>query len=743
MSSIHKLLEPPKDGIKGLTENWQSDIFASFLVFMLALPLALSVAVAAQLPVSAGILSALVGSLIISFLSGSRLTIKSPSISFIPIILVAVHTLGYGYENDYRFFMAALIVAGVLQIILGLIRAGNILSIVPESVVYGILASLGLVIVFHQLYYLLGSSTEAFTFWGLLADIPNLFFSINGDIAIIGVLSLLIIFGFSSLQFRYVNILPTPMLIVLTGIILAFFMNIQGKYEGEFLVELPESILPEQITAHFSKWASYNFIELVFLLLLIASLETILNVRSIDALDFFRRKSKLNRELMAMGLGNTICGLLGAVPIISSMERSATNVNGGAKTHWANFFHGVFFVLFVVLLMGWIHMIPVASFAAIVIYFSFKLISPKLFADIGKIGKDQLFLFIITFITSLFLGILIGFLVGVIATLGVYLYLKAGFKSLFNIKMRTVDFGDNRYTLKIRSEALASNYLFLRKELKKYPPDAHIYLDFTKSPLVDYTFLELVYHYAYSSGRTEGSIELQGLEDHKTISEHPLATRKMVKRKRFEMQNMSTNFNERQLDVLGVASINNAKLRHHLTYDGSKLQGFSFSLGYEIKYRENKFTKKHEFAKLEFSDIFLSKGLRMSEQSHKMSVLLVTDIEKYIPAFHLSREGLFSKIVQVFGYEDIDFDEYPDFSERYLLTGANPIEIRNFFDSNIIEFFEEHQGFQVESRNNNLLIYRERNLMTRTEMEDTIEFAETFLDIIHEEEKEVLTETIF
>lgn len=742
MSSIHKLLEPPKDGIKGLTENWQSDIFASFLVFMLALPLALSVAVATQLPVSAGILSALVGSLMISFLSGSQLTIKSPSISFVPIILVAIHTLGY-HENDYRFFMAALVVAGALQILLGLVRAGNILSILPEAVLYGLLASLGLILVLHQVYYLLGSSTDAYTFWGLLGDIPNLFFSINGDIAIIGVLSLLILFGFSSLQFRYINILPIPMIIILLGIALTFFMNIPGKYEGNFLVELPETIIPDQITANFSKWANYNFIELVLLLVLVASLETILNVRSIDALDFFRRKSKLNRELMAMGLGNAICGLLGAVPIISSMERSATNVNGGAKTRWANFFHGLFFILFTVLLLGWVTWIPVASFAAIVIYFSFKLISPKLLNDIQKIGKDQLFLFVITFVASASLGILIGLLVGIISTLGIYLYLKADFKSLFNIKIRTVDFGNNRYTVKMRSEALASNYLILRKELKKYPPDAHIYLDFTKSPLVDYTFLELVYHYAYSSGRTEGSIELQGLEDHKTISEHPLATRKMIKKRRFEMQNMSTNFNERQLDVLGVASINNAKLRHHLTYDGSKLQGFSFSLGYEIKYRENKFTKKHDFAKLELSDIFLSKGLRMSEQSHKMTVLLVTDIEKYIPAFHLSKEGIFSKIVQVFGYDDIDFDEYPEFSDRYLLTGANPNEIRNFFDNEMLEFFEEHQGFQVESRNNNLLIYRERHLMTRTEMEDTIEFAETFLDIIHKVKTEVLTETIF
>ena len=737
---LNNKFQMPKDGLPGLQKHWRSDLFASLFVFMLSLPYTLGLAFAAQFPISSGIITILIGAFIITFISGSHLTIKAPGISLIPILFFAVHTMGSGYlSTGYKFTFAIIIVAGFLQIIFGLTKLGRWLLIIPDSVMYGVLASVGLIVLIHQAHYLVGLVPEPKNTFILIYEFPLKVIQAQQQVAIIGISSLFLLIIFTSFRVRHAVFFPSPMVVMLLGIAIAYYLDIKSVVGEQFFIHLPENYPSPTVLPDFTKITTYESLEFIFVIAFIGSLDTLINVKSIDAVDFYRRKSKTNRELIALGIGNVICGVLGALPMISSMIFSSTNVNSGAKTRWSNLFLGLMFLVFILFASAWIELIPMASLSAILIITAYRLFSRKLVRDIYEVGIDQLCVFLVTLLTSLIFGLIIAVIIGLITSFIIYIILGAEPKSLFTTTVKVVNYSNQRSKIMVRSSALASNYLNLSKQIAKLPKGNQIYLDFAKSKVVDHSFLELVYHHPYNFNNEEGSIELQGLEDHFSVSKHPLATRRIKQKSHTKLEDL-TLFNDRQLDVLAVASINNSKIRPNLTYDGNKLQGFNFALGYDIKYRENKFSINFDYpgfakpAKMEFSDIFLSKGIRMSEQSHNLSVLLITQLPMYIPAFTLGRENLLSKMWQRVGYDDIDFEDYPVFSEHYLLKGVNESEIRRFFTNNLLEFLEENQDFNIESSDNNILIHKDMHLMSRIEIEDCIEFVENFLRIIYQKE---------
>lgn len=747
MSSNNDIFSQPLRGLKGLRHNWRRDLFAASMVFMFSLPFCLSVAFAARLPLTSGVISAAMAGILITFISGSPLAIKAPSISLIPLLVFSVQMLGSGYSiTGYQFTFALIVGAGVVQVLFGVLRLGEILSIVPEAIIYGVLATIGLTIFVQQFYIFIGLELSHHNTIQLLLDLPFLISDIRLEILFIGVLSIGLMLLFSSFRSRYVVFMPAPVLVILLGIFMANQLDVRERLGSEYLLSLSGEWSEVFIFPRFEKIFTYESLYLIFVFALFTSLETLLNIKNIDSTDFYRRRSKLNRELIALGTANILGGLVGGMPLVASMSHSSSNVNSGARTMWAGFFHGILLISGGFLLFQFISYVPKVSLAVILIYFAYTLNSPSLIKGILNIGREQLAVFLITLIASLLGGILLGVVIGFISYLAIFVWLGSELKSLFSATVKVVNYSDDRHKVSVRSEALASNYLSIKREIEKIPQGSQIYLDFSKSKVVDYSFLELVYHHPYNYNTEEGSIELQGLEDHKMLSEHPLSTRIFEKKKRRRFGEDLTMYNDRQLDVLAVASVNNSKLRPNLTYDGSKLQGFGFSLGYDIKYRENKFTKSYKSpllgrkAKLEFSDIFLSKGVRMSEQSHHMSVLLIQDIDLYVPAFRLSHENIFDKMLQSLGYNDIDFDDFPNFSEHYLLKGINENEIRDFFNQELLEFLEHYKDFEIESSNNRVLIYKDHQLMNRTEMEDCVEFAEKLLNVFYQERQINLNE---
>jgi MFS superfamily sulfate permease-like transporter len=736
---LNNTFKIPRDGLAGLRQYWRWDGLSALLVFVLALPFCLSVAFASHFPIVSGIITTVVGGLVITFVSKSHLSIKSPSLGLVPIVMFAVHNLGSGYLTTvYQYTLALIVLAGVLQMLWGLLRMGEWLGILSDAIVYGLLATIGITVFVHQLPFLLGIQPKTVDTLGILLDLPFQFWTIKPAVAFIGLLSLLILFSFSSIKSRFVPIFPTPMLVVLLGMILGFYFQLRNTLEAQYLIILPNSTQEIITFPNFERVFTLQSVYYIVVIAILGSLETMLNTKSVDAIDFYRRKTPTNREIFAIGLGNVISGSLGGLPMVSSLDFSSANVNSRAKTRWANFFHGLYVGLFLLVAVNFIEYIPSVVLSAILIYHAYKLFTPDLFKDILYVGKDQLLVFVATIVAGLAGGVLWGIVGGFLANLFVYWYLGASWRSLFWSNIKVVNFGNNRNKVTIKNEALATNYLDLKRQIAKLPKGGQIYLDFTKCKIIDYNFLELAYHHPYNYNTDEGSLELQGFEDHQTISKHPLASR-ILKKNAINPENIAL-FNERQLEVLAVAAINNAKLRPSLTYDGNRLQGFKFALGYEIKYRENKFAKNfksrkyNQLTKMEFSDIFLSKGIRLSEQSHHVSILHLHNIPIYVPAFTLNREGIFAKLLHTVGYDDIDFEEYPEFSQHYFLRGFNEREIRKFFCRELLEFLEENRDFNIESSDNKIMIYRDLDLMNRIEIEDCIDFTEKFLKIIYQEE---------
>jgi MFS superfamily sulfate permease-like transporter len=737
--SLNNTYQIPKDGLAGLRQFWRADTFSAFLVFLISLPFCLSVGFASHLPIISGLITAIVGGLVITFISSSHLTIKTPSMGLIPVIILAVNTMGSGYlSTGYKFTLALIVGAGVIQMLIGMTRLGNWLNIIPEAVIYGILVMIGIKVFIHQLHFLIGVTPPDFNTWALLINFPFGLLRYNASILFISGLSLFILFSMTSFKSRFLPIIPSSLFVLFLGIVLAYYFDLKNSPEATIVISQNIEINKIFVFPDFSRFLTWQSLDFILAIVIFGSLETILNVKSIDAIDFFRRKTSINRELFAIGLGNVICGFIGGLPMVSSLEDSSVNINSRAKTRWASFFYGLYTLLFFGILIWMWPRVPLASMAAILVFQAYKLVSPKLFKDIWEIGKDQFLIFLISLFTSLFFGILAGILAGFLVTVINYLILGASLRNMFSVNLKIVNFGNNRNKVMVKNDALASNYQALKIQLDKLPIGTHIYLDFTKSKVIDYNFLELIYHHPYNYNTKEGSIEMQGLDDHLALSKHPLATRVMQKKSLNPEQ--VTLFNERQVEVLGVASINNAKLRTGLTYDGNKLQGFKFALGYEIKYRENKFTKNYKsrkfnhLTKIEFSDIYLSKGVRLREQSHLLSVILIANIKTYVPAFTLYKEGIFARFMHTLGYKDIDFAEYPEFSRHYFLRGVNEQEIRAFFTPELLTFLETHEEFNIESNDNKILIYKTMNLMDRIEIEDTMDFAENFIRIIYQEE---------
>ncbi len=731
--------QTPPDYFKGLVKNFRFDsLTALFLVFF-ALPYSLVSTYGSGFPVQAGLITVLVGSLVLGFLSGSPLSVRAPALSTAPLLFVAIHSLGSGYlETGFRVVLAIILLCGILQILWGLLGLGNWLNTIPESITYGLVSSLGILLVIQQVYPLVGLEIPNGVFTHQVMEFPlELIYQMKIEFVLIGLLCLAALAIASYFQSRNAPLILTALLVVCLGAGMAWFMDVRNRFGHDIFLYPAEGIDHMFAWADLNRMRDWKAFELILSMALILSLESLLNTRSTEATDFYRRRSRSNWELISLGIGNFLCGLLGGLPMFTSQTQSAINVNGGAKTRWSGIFLGLFFGLGYMILVPWIIWVPQGCVAAILLHWIYRTYSPQLFSNILNIGWDQMVIFLGTLTSALFLGVLGGFGVGLLLSWLIYWILGTPLKHLFRIQLKVVNYPNQRSKVMVRSEALASNFLNLRKQLKTIPPQNHVYLDFTKCKLVEHSFLELIYHYPHVSPDNEMGLELQGLDEHISLSRHPLATRRDKSGFRLAKYTQeSTQYNERQLDVLAVASINNAKLKPHLNYDGGRLKGFRFAMGYDIKYRENKFFKKYRTnpeapaSQIEFSDILISRGTRLQEETHTLSVVLISRLSLAIPVFNLGKENLLAKVWQTLGYEDIDFDEYPKFSEYYLLQGLNSLEIRGFFHAELIEFLEENQDFNVESYNNRILIHKNLTLMNRNEMEDAIDFAEKLLDII-------------
>ena len=530
----------PKQGIDGLKQNWQSDLQAGFFVFLIALPLSLGIAIGSGFPPSAGIITAVVGGLLVSRLNGSYIVINGPAGGLIVVMLAAVESLSDGdMMSGYRYTLAAVMITGLIQVIMGRYKLGSLSAFFPAPVVHGMLAAMGISIMARQIHVMLGVTPESGSLFSSIAQIPNSFLNAMPEVATIGIISFVVLLIWPLLKNSKVGKIPAPLIVLLLGMGLAQFFGIQHDHyhfgqavlhghliEAPFLVEIPSDVSEYFYLPDFSKIMTFEFWIATITICMVASLESVLSATAAEKVDPYKRPTDLDRDLSAVGLGNVVSGFLGGLPMIAEFVRSSANVEGGAKTGWANFFHGLILLVFVVLFPHFIHNVPHASLAALLVFVGYRRATPKVFADVLAIGKDQLFLFVVTILAVLATNLLVGVFFGVFVKLLLHLSRGVWVNNLFKIHFTIQEQGNN-VTVKIIGSALFSNFLPLKKAVDNIEFGKDITFDFSQGYLIDHSILVYIDEFSVHYENNCGSCKKVGHALEK-YSDHDLAVRLMT-----------------------------------------------------------------------------------------------------------------------------------------------------------------------------------------------------------------------
>ena len=530
----------PKQGIQGLKDNWRSDLQAGFFVFLIALPLCLGISIGSGFPPSAGIITAIVGGLLVSRISGSYIVINGPAGGFIIVMLSAVESLSDGdMMSGYRYTLAAIMIAGIFQVIMGRYKLGSLSAFFPTPVVHGMLAAMGISIMAKQVHVMLGASPDAGSLFYLIGQIPNSLLNATDEIAMIGLISFSILVIWPFLKQSPLGRIPAPIMVLLVGMGLAQFFGIQHEHihfgqaelhehliSPPFLVEIPDNFSNYFYTPDFSKILTFKFWVATISICMVASLESLLSATAAEKIDPYKRRTDLDKDLSAVGIGNIISGAIGGLPMIAEFVRSSANVDSGAKTGWANFFHGLILLLFVVLFPHLIHSIPHASLAALLVFIGYRRATPKVFADVLAIGKDQLFLFVVTILAVLASNLLVGVFFGVFVKLLLHISRGVWLNNLFKIHF-TIEEKGHRIVVKIIGSALFSNFLPLKKAVDNLEPGKVIIFDFSQGYLIDHSILIYIDEFSINYVRHGGYCGKVGHALEK-YSDHNLAVRLMT-----------------------------------------------------------------------------------------------------------------------------------------------------------------------------------------------------------------------
>ncbi|MES2379669.1 MAG: SulP family inorganic anion transporter [Bacteroidota bacterium] len=468
-------------------KNILSDLKSGIVVFLVALPLCLGIAMACGVPLFSGIIAGVVGGIIVTIFSGSKYSVSGPAAGLTAIVIAAIAQLG-----SYEVFLAAVVLAGVVQILLGFLKAGSIGNYIPNAVIKGMLAGIGIILIIKQIPHLFGYDKDPggdFEFMqtdgqNSFTELLNMVNYITPGAVIVGIISFIILLLADKPAYKknkVLAILPGPLLVVILGIIctLLFSANPLLKIESQHLVNLPtitsfSDVKANLTTPDFSFAHTGAFWIIVFTLAIVASLETLLGIEAIDKLDTEKNESNTNKELLAQGIGNIVCGLIGGLPVTSVIVRSSANINAGAKTKWSAIIHAMLLLFSVILFPQLLALIPNACLAAVLITTGFKLTKLAIFKEQWKYGLEQFIPFVITIIVMLLTDLLKGVCAGLI--IAVIFIIRDNIKFSFESNTELIE-GKRYYLLKLPQHVTFFNKGYLINFFKTVAPDSKVIVD--------------------------------------------------------------------------------------------------------------------------------------------------------------------------------------------------------------------------------------------------------------------------
>jgi carbonic anhydrase len=730
-------MTPKKSNIKSFFRTIPKNMFSGFVVSLIALPLALGLAMASDAPPISGIISAIVGGVVVAVFGGSHITITGPGNGMVGVLLVAITTLGI--ESAF----AAIICSGILILLLGVFRMGKLADFFPSSAIQGMLAAIGLIILGKQFHIMLAHKIKREDALDYLFETPmtiiNVFKYENEGLiyaAIAGVLGLAIMVFYSKIRNKYLQLIPAPMWIVILSIGFSYYFELVLKQENpiakQYMISgIPtfQNIAKDMHLPNFARIGSLTFWSSVFAISLIASIESLLSIKAVDKLDQEKRRSNVNKDLKALGLATVISGLLGGINVVTVIARSSVNVNNGASNRSSNFFHATFLVLFIGLFSTQLTRIPLSALMAILVYTGYKLASPNVIRKIFFVGKEQLIIFFITLFVTLKVGLITGILAGVVTTLIIHIVLNKKV-SLFaknvlkpNVLMYRESEGQNNFYVSVKHFCSFLNYYKLKSQLDEIPENQDVVVDFSLCSFVDDTVMENINHYQELFKKRGGHFDVIGLDVLDTDSVHPFAIRRLL-----PVPNIiKNNLTRRQISMESLAK------DYSLNYDSKNvkdiyfLNNFLFFNTKTIDHIYNVLNYKNNTITL--FDIEFSEGEFIAKEVIRTTMLHI-NLKKTIPEFTLDREGFLEKVYAIAGFKDIPILNHADFSKRFYLLGDNEAEIIRFFNDDITRFFESNPYYHIESKGESLLVFGKERLASAKEIKALFDFGKRLNGVI-------------
>lgn len=506
--------------IKNIFKDFKNDLPASIVVFFVAVPLCLGIALASGAPLFAGIIAGIVGGIVVGMASGSPLGVSGPAAGLAVIVLSSIAAIG-----SWPAFLLAVVLAGILQLIMGFAKAGFIAYFFPNSVIKGMLTGIGLLIILKQIPHALGYDKDPegdlsyFQTDGgtTISSISNAINALSPGAILISTIAIAILILWDTVlmkKHKLFQVIQGPIVVVVIGIAMNYMYQtgaLNFSLDADQVVKLPVANSLREFFSFFtfpdfSAITNFKVWEVAVVLAIVASLETLLCVEATDKLDPYQRVTPTNRELKAQGLGNVISGMIGGLPITQVIVRSTANITFGGKTKMSAILHGLFLLISAITVAEWLNMIPLASLAAILSIVGYKLAKPALFKQMYKLGWEQFVPFVATVVGILATDLLKGITIGIL--FGIFYTLRHSYRKSHHLKdVVTTREGQQVHHIELAQEVSFFNKASVMRTLEAIPAQSKVIIDFSKSKSVAHDVIEIIQNYRINAKAKNITVE--------------------------------------------------------------------------------------------------------------------------------------------------------------------------------------------------------------------------------------------